>query len=191
MRLRDAFSLPSSRFGFLFQTQRTLLTDFSPREPIGEEAAFVSQALAQALQFLSKARPDGELITTAAEFLLQLRLIVRENDYGISSYGLGRALAGDLEACSARMYENSLVQLEKLISNNASAADPDEYLQPEDVLHDVIRGWRVRGGATMLAMLDLSERAGLFTAQAESMLFDGLDLDGVESIFDALVITST
>jgi hypothetical protein len=189
MRLRDAFLLRSARVGFLFETERSLLKDFTPDEPTEDEASFVNQALAQALRFLQKCTPDSELPMNAAEFLLQLRLIVREKDYGISSYGLGRALAGALEIFSARLHEAALVQLERLISNNARAFHSDERLQPEDVLEDVVRNWRVHAGSIMLAMLDLGERAGHFTPEAENMLFKDLKGDEVERILDGLSVS--
>jgi hypothetical protein len=190
MRLKDAYSLPSIRLRFRHETERSLLRDFSPGEPTESEASFAARAIDQVLQFLPIAEPNGDFLTNLAEFLLQLRLIARDQDYGIGSYSLGRALVGDLETCSARLYESLLQQWERLTSNNATAFHSDERLQPQDAFGDAIKVWRVRSGATMLALLDLSQRAGHLTHHTEDALWKGLSSDDVESILGAFVGTS-
>ncbi|MDQ6867077.1 MAG: hypothetical protein M3178_01175 [Pseudomonadota bacterium] len=168
------------------ETERTLLKDFSLLEMPKEEAAFVDRTLVPVLRFLPKVRHISALPGNVIEFLAQLRPIVGDRDFGIFSYSLGRALAGDVETCTARLLATAFVRFERMISNNATAFHQDERLTPEDVLADAATSWRIRVGPIILAMLDLAERGGHVRTAAEDVLFENLSHDQVESILGSL-----
>jgi hypothetical protein len=179
---------PGQQFGFSIETGRRLLNRFSlpPSDVNHKEVEFVNLALDPVLKFLSRVKPVGDLPCDVVNFLATFRPIVAERDYGIMSYGLGRALAGDIETCSASLFATVVAQLELMISSNAAACHRDEYLEPMDAFRDAVDKWRVRTAPIILAMLDMSEQQGHVWPDAEDVIWNGFSREDVEHILGAL-----